>query len=308
MKDPRQKSRLAIFVLTVTLFSGYVNCHCASIVTDAPKQNCIEILGVAQDGGRPHLGCEKSCCAELTENNLVAALAVHGQSEWLLIDATPDMPEQIRNAGSMPAAIVLTHAHIGHYTGLTHLGREVMSSDRLPVWCSARMADYLRSNGPWSQLVALNNIELHEFESGVLFNPVDGISILPLKVPHRDEYSDTHGFSITNNGYRTLYIPDIDSWDAWGHLIDLAREHQTAIIDATFYDDYELGNRDMSQIPHPRVTESLELLAPVINDTGLRVIFSHLNHTNPLWDKKSKPYLNVISSKAEVAKAGQLIY
>jgi pyrroloquinoline quinone biosynthesis protein B len=254
------------------------------------------------------LGCEKSCCANVDENNLVAALAVHGKSEWLLIDATPDMPQQIRNVGSMPAAIVLTHAHIGHYTGLTHLGREVMSSDKLAVWCSTLMAEFLRSNGPWNQLVELNNIEIHEFKSGEVFNPIEGVSMLPLQVPHRDEYSDTHGFSISNNNYRTLYIPDIDSWDAWGDLQVFARAHEAMIIDATFYDDNELGERDMSQIPHPRVTQSLELLAPIIHDTGLRVIFSHLNHTNPLWDKKSKPYSKVISSKAEVAEVGQLIY
>ncbi|MDP6964132.1 MAG: MBL fold metallo-hydrolase, partial [Planctomycetota bacterium] len=275
------------------MFSGSVNCHCASIVTDAPKRNCIEILGVAQDGGRPHLGCEKSCCDDVNENNLVAALAVHGDGDWVLIDATPDMPQQIRNVGSMPTAIVLTHAHIGHYTGLTHLGREVMASDKLAVWCSASMADFLRSNGPWSQLVELNNIVLHEFKSGVVFDPIKGVSMLPLQVPHRDEYSDTHGFSIINDDYRTLYIPDIDSWDAWGELPALARAHEALIIDATFYDDNELGGRDMSQIPHPRVTQSLKILTPIINETGLRVVFSHLNHTNPLWDKKSKPYLKV---------------
>ena len=254
------------------------------------------------------MACEKSCCAELNEKNLVASLAVHGNDgEWLLIDATPDMAEQIRDAGSMPAAIVLTHAHIGHYTGLTHLGREVMAADKLPVWCSASMASFLRDNGPWSQLVELQNIELHEFNSGIVFSPIANVKITPLKVPHRDEYSDTHGFSISIKGRRTLYIPDIDSWSAWGDLLASARAHETVIIDATFYDDYELGNRDMSMIPHPRVKESLELLAPIIHDKELRVIFSHLNHTNPLWNKDSPAYKNVIGQYAEVAERGLIV-
>ncbi|MBC8369064.1 MAG: pyrroloquinoline quinone biosynthesis protein PqqB [Planctomycetes bacterium] len=278
------------------------------MVTDAPKVNCIEILGVAQDGGRPHLNCEKSCCANVDDEKLVAALAVHGADEqWVLIDASPDMAQQIRNVGSMPSAIVLTHAHIGHYTGLTHLGREVMSADNLAVWCSASMADFLRANGPWSQLVELQNIRLYEFKSGGAFSPIPGVKMIPLKVPHRDEYSDTHGFSISMNSRRTLYIPDIDSWSAWGDLATFARAHENLIIDATFYDDDELGGRDMSMIPHPRVKESLEILAPIIRDTGLRVIFTHLNHTNPLWNVGSVAYENVSSQHAEVAKRGLIV-
>ncbi|MHC4822999.1 MAG: MBL fold metallo-hydrolase [Planctomycetota bacterium] len=267
------------------------------------------VLGVAQDGGRPQLGCSKDCCSRLSAADAepVASLAVFGESEWVLIDATPDLTEQIAAAGSMPSAIVLTHAHIGHYLGLAHLGREVMGAERVPVWCSERMASFLRSNGPWSQLVELGNIELMVFEDEVAFSPLAGVTIRPLAVPHRDEYSDTFGFSISVRGAGVLYIPDIDSWEAWGSLVETAAQHDVALLDATFFDDSELPGRDMSEIPHPRVPETMSLLAPLVESGELRVWFTHLNHTNPLWDRGSKQAQALGEAGFDVARVGMWV-
>ena len=274
---------------------------------DDARKGKVQILGVAQDGGRPQLNCQRGCCANLVERETVAALAVFSAREWVLIDATPDISEQIKTVGSMPAAIVLSHAHIGHYLGLAQLGREVMGADHLAVWCSSSMANFLRNNGPWSQLVELGNIRIHVFQADKPFHPVAGISILPLKVPHRDEYSDTHGFSITSDALRTLYIPDIDGWDEWGELKSQARTHDLALVDATFFDDRELPGRDMSEIPHPRVAVTMALLSEIIAESELRVIFIHLNHTNPLWDEQSPQAREVTSRGFEVARSGMLI-
>lgn len=264
----------------------------------------IQILGVAQDGGRPQLGCKKPCCLNAKEAEPIAALRVQSGTHWVLVDASPDMAIQISSVGSMPSAIVLTHAHIGHYTGLMQLGHEVMGALHIPVWCSARMATFLRENGPWSQLVALGNIELHEFQDDVVFSPIPGVTFHPRAVPHRDEYSDTFGFSIEVDGVKTLYIPDIDSWETWGQLTSLARRHDVAILDATFYNDSELPGRDMSSIPHPRVPQTMELLQPLVHRGVLRVMFTHLNHTNPLWMPSSAASKNVRSRGFEVARRG----
>ncbi|MCB0316049.1 MAG: pyrroloquinoline quinone biosynthesis protein PqqB, partial [Calditrichaeota bacterium] len=60
----------------------------------------------------------------------------------------------------IPTGIFLTHAHIGHYSGLTQLGREVIGAGGVPVYAMPRMETFLRSNGPWDQLVSLQNISL----------------------------------------------------------------------------------------------------------------------------------------------------
>jgi len=267
----------------------------------------IRVLGVAQDGGRPQLGCTKTCCTDSQEPKRVVALQVAYAGHWVLVDATPDMAAQIRETGSLPSAIVLTHAHIGHYTGLIHLGREVMSADHMPVWCSARMASFLRDNGPWSQLVELGNIELHVFKDEVAFTPIPGIIFRPYSVPHREEFSDTFGFSIEVNGFKTLFIPDIDAWQPWGQLERLASVHDVAILDATFFDDSELPGRDMSVIPHPRVPSTMALLRPLVHRKALRVLFTHLNHTNPLWVKDSEEAILVRSQGFEIAQRGMWI-
>jgi len=293
-------------LLMLLLIAG---CSAPRVQDNLPNDGAIGILGIAQDGGRPQLGCEQACCRDLSEQEAaaVAALAVQGEQGWVLLDATPDITRQVRAVGSLPQAIVLTHAHIGHYLGLAQLGREAMGAEQLPVWCSARMAAFLRDNGPWSQLVTLGNIELHVFHGDTPFTPAEGILITPLAVPHRDEYSDTYGFSIQTEGLRALYIPDIDSWEAWGRLPEMAGAHDFALLDATFFDDHELPGRDMSLIPHPRVPHTMDLLQPLV-DTGLQVYFLHLNHSNPLWDASSTAANRVRNRGFHIAAEGQWLH
>ena len=65
-----------------------------------------------------------------------------------MIDTTPDFREQLallhRSApGCRLAGILLTHAHMGHYTGLIQLGREAWNTQRMPVYAPPRMAAFL---------------------------------------------------------------------------------------------------------------------------------------------------------------------
>jgi pyrroloquinoline quinone biosynthesis protein B len=55
-----------------------------------------------------------------------------------------------------------------------------------------------------------------------------------------------------------------------------------ALLDAAFFADGELPGRDMSGIPHPFVSESMALFDELSDDEKSRIIFIHMNHTNPL--------------------------
>ena len=86
------------------------------------------------------------------------------------------------------------------------------------------------------------------------------LSIIPLKVPHRDEYSETVGFKIIGPNKSALFIPDIDKWEKWDKSIKkLVAQVDYAFLDGTFYDAQEINNRDISEIPHPFIIESLKL-------------------------------------------------
>ncbi len=254
----------------------------------------------------PHIGCDKENCTRAREHGeaaRVAAVAVQGRSGWWLLDATPDLPAQIHDMGSMPRGIFLTHAHIGHYTGLMYLGREGLGAHGMPVWCSARMEAFLRNNEPWSQLVELGQIELHVFRTDQPVALEEGLQLTAIEVPHRDEFSDTHAFHVEHaDGGSLLFLPDIDRWSKWNlSLIDFLRPGAHLLLDATFYSAGELPNRDPAEIPHPLVQNTMDLLQPTLDAwpnledsspskplaTVLgppRIRFIHLNHSNPLWD------------------------
>jgi pyrroloquinoline quinone biosynthesis protein B len=254
----------------------------------------IVILGIAQDGGYPQAGCKKDCCKAYyqgTESKkLVASLGVIDASEnrFWIIDATPDFPEQLRlmdslTGGGTFSGIFLTHAHIGHYAGLIHLGREVMGSKSIPVYVMPGMKNFLSNHGPWEQLVKLENIHLITLKADSEIRLTEKIQISPFLVPHRDEYSETVGFQVSGPGKSLVYIPDIDKWEKWNQKIkDVIELNDYVLVDGTFYQEGEIPGRNMAEIPHPFITESMDLFKDLDITTKNKVYFTHFNHTNPV--------------------------
>jgi pyrroloquinoline quinone biosynthesis protein B len=223
-----------------------------------------------------------------------------------LIDATPDFGEQIERLAGRPDGILLTHAHIGHYLGLAQLGREVMGTRRMPVYATPSMAGFLRANLPWSRLVKLENIVIEEITPGRELALTPALTVTPLKVPHRDEDSDTVAYLVRGPGRAVLWLPDIDRWEKWDHrLSDLLSDRSlTAFVDGTFYSADEIPGRSLAEIPHPLVPDTLRMLAGV--DFRGRLFFTHLNHTNRLlWDAAAVSELT--NAGAGVASQGQTV-
>jgi pyrroloquinoline quinone biosynthesis protein B len=257
------------------------------------------VLGNAQDGGAPQAGShDEPGWKDPAKRRYATCLAIvddEHQQRWL-VDATPNFPEQLemldeiapRDGKPALSGIFLTHAHMGHYTGLMWLGKEVMGAAKVPVYAMPRMAGFLRTNGPWSQLVKLENIELHEMKAGEPVLAGGSLRVTPLLVPHRQEYSEVVGFRIEAPGRTVLFIPDIDSWEQWDALgtrvEDEIRKVDVAYLDATFYANGEIPGRDMSGFPHPFIRHSMERFASLPASEKAKVRFIHLNHTNhALW-------------------------
>ena len=270
------------------------------------------VLGIAQDGGIPQAGCRKSCCTS-GRHERVASLGVvdPASHRWWLIDATPDFPSQLAAmAAEAPACslagIFLTHAHIGHYTGLMHLGREAMGARGMPVWAMPRMRDFLTANGPWGQLVTLANIELRPLAADSTIALGDSLRVTPFRVPHRDEYSETVGFRIDGPRGAVVYLPDIDKWERWDRRIeDVIAGASAAYLDGTFFDAAELPGRDMSEIPHPFIVESLSRFATLPAAERKHIQFIHLNHTNRAGIAGTAERKRVEAAGCGVAAAGE---
>lgn len=273
-------------VALLTLFlSG-----CASTAPLPEAQPYAVVLGIAQDGGYPQTGCNRPDCVDAwrdpSKRRRVASLGIvdpQSNERWI-IDATPDFPEQLRvldERSRTPTGILLTHAHIGHYLGLAHLGREVLGAKNVRVYAMPRMRAFLERNGPWSQLVELRNIELVTLQENEEIALNARIRVTPLRVPHRDEYSETVGFLVRGPSRAILWLPDIDKWEKWDLPLESVLERvDVAYLDGTFFTADELPGRDLREIPHPLIRETEARLAK--SPLRTRVRYIHLNQSNPL--------------------------
>lgn len=280
------------------------------------------VLGTVQDAGSPHIACEKVCCDTLFKepdaSRKVVSLGIvdYIAQKTFLFEATPDMTTQLRDlrleAGfkvtDNPDGIFLTHAHIGHYTGLVYLGKEAVNAKKVPVYAMSKMKGFLENNGPWSQLVDNQNIAITPLENNKEIKITAQLKVIPLTVPHRDEYSETVGYKIIGPTKKVLFIPDIDKWQKWKtSIVSEIEKVDYAFLDATFYDAEEINNRDISEIPHPFVVESMELFKNLSPREKKKVHFIHFNHTNPLLNNKSKQAQEVLANGFAIATKGNTI-
>jgi pyrroloquinoline quinone biosynthesis protein B len=272
----------------------------------------VYILGSGQDAGLPQFGSRMAADMAARVDPLAVRLGpsicvLDDDGRCFLIDVSPDIKEQENRLLQIPAyaartgpnpfdGVLLTHAHIGHYAGLVHFGREAANCSKLPVLCTQKMAAFLSAHAPWEQLVKLGNIDLRvvDARTGMSAPPIN-IRVIP--VPHRGEYTDTIGISINE---KLLYVPDIDNWDAWPAARDEVAKHEVCLLDATFYSPGELPGRNLKEISHPFITDTVRKFADLAK--GRRIILTHFNHSNPVCDPGSKQAREVQAAGFELAQ------
>ena len=273
----------------------------------------VTVLGTLQDGGYPQPGCELTCCSGIIKKErFVSCLSIIDsiKNKFWLIDITPDFRDQIQILNHkvnriIPDGIFITHAHSGHYTGLLELGREVINTTNLPVYVMPRMKSFLEINDPWKQLIEQGNIRLIEMDDRSEIPLNDKISVSPFLVPHRSEISETVGFKIKGKNSSIIYIPDIDSWDDWEiDISKLVEDNEILLIDGTFYHEEELKNRDINEIPHPLIKDSMGILEGLDFSNRSKVYFTHLNHTNNALRDHTYEYKNIIDNGFKIAAEG----
>lgn len=283
----------------------------------------VVVLGVAQDGGVPQAGCScDRCVSALNDSTKVlypVSCAIRGLDGSVhLIEATRSLPHQLGIAAKfldkgdslIPDSVSLTHAHMGHIDGIGQFGKEAIGVSGVPLFSSSsviRVLDDRCLSGPF---------QTNAVPNGTSFSPKQGcgFELEFVRVPHRDEYSDTHAIRVIGPNHSLLFLPDHDDWRG---TLDLVGEESIrgwlgsmrvdfAMIDGTFWNEDELEGRDMTQVPHPTISETLELLGERQEDDP-EIIFIHLNHTNPVLDEDSRQAVHLSNLGWSVGKQGSTI-
>ncbi len=317
--------QLKLLVLVFALYSCNENKNTEVVKTDTIKpvtETSLIVLGTIQDAGSPQIGCTKDCCKDLflhpDKDRRVVSLGLidAANQKKYIFEATPDLAQQAKAfknyAGfsntEIPDGIFVTHAHIGHYTGLMYLSKEAMNADSIPVYAMPRMKAFLEQNGPWSQLIKNKNIAVQEMNDQKEIQLTPAIKIIPFTVPHRDEFSETVGYTIIGPNKKALFIPDIDKWEKWNtNIIDAIAKVDYAFVDGTFYDAAEINNRDISTIPHPFIIESMKLFSNLPAAEKKKIYFIHFNHTNPVINKKSEQAALILKNGFNIAAINTVV-
>jgi pyrroloquinoline quinone biosynthesis protein B len=224
-------------------------------------------------------------------------ISEHGRG--FLIDATPDFRDQVTRLPEL-SGILLTHAHMGHVAGLLWLGREAMAVKELPLWVGPRMLEHLSGNEPWASLIRSRTVRPRVLRANEPVELDEGIAVTPVPVKHRGEWSETFAFKVAGERRTLLWVPDIDAFGTHS-LGRLLAGVDVAFLDGTFHTAAELPHRDLAEIPHPLVTDTLRLLEAL--NSKAEIHFVHLNHSNPLWDPDS-PEARELLGRTRVAREG----
>ena len=290
----KKKYFLILFIIS------FIGCNPNHESQEITKQY-ITILGTAQDGGFPHIGCQKKCCDDfykgISPKQKVVSLGLIDREaqQKFLFEATPDISTQLADlennhlkTNTIINGVFITHAHIGHYAGLLYFGKEALGKKDTRVYAMPKMKGFLENNGPWSQLVTDQNIVFSNLKKDTVIQLNHSLKVTPFLVPHRDEFSETVGYKIEGKNKSALFIPDINKWSLWEkNIVEEVKKVDYAFLDATFFKEGEI-NRPMSEVPHPFIVETVDLFKNESLTTKNKVIFIHFNHTNPALQPNSK--------------------
>ena len=261
----KKKYFLILFIIS------FIGCNPNHESQEITKQY-ITILGTAQDGGFPHIGCQKKCCDDfykgISPKQKVVSLGLIDREaqQKFLFEATPDISTQLADlennhlkTNTIINGVFITHAHIGHYAGLLYFGKEALGKKDTRVYAMPKMKGFLENNGPWSQLVTDQNIVFSNLKKDTVIQLNHSLKVTPFLVPHRDEFSETVGYKIEGKNKSALFIPDINKWSLWEkNIVDEVKKVDYAFLDATFFKEGEI-NRPMSEVPHPFIVETVDL-------------------------------------------------
>jgi pyrroloquinoline quinone biosynthesis protein B len=298
----------------------------------------ILVLGSAAGGGFPQWNCHCDNCKGLREGTIKAtartqssiAVSANG-TDWVLINASPDLRQQINQSpqlwpaqgarGTNIRGVILCDSQIDHSTGLLTL-REGLP---LPVYCTEVVHQDLSTSYPlfnmlthWHGGISHHKIGTDhrqsfnvESISGLAFHPVVLESNAPPYSIYRDAVVDGNNIGLkivdTATGKSVFYAPGIVETNP---LVEqMLDEASIALIDGTLWLDDEMiskgfGAKLGSEMGHMPVNGEHGSVALLKRFELERKILIHINNTNPILNEESKAHQYVIDNDVEMAYDG----
>jgi pyrroloquinoline quinone biosynthesis protein B len=298
----------------------------------------IQVLGSAAGGGFPQWNCNCPNCDGLRKGTIRAtartqsSIAVSADgSDWILINASPDVLQQIQAFPPLqPArslrdtgirAVVLMDAQVDHTTGLFMLREH---REPLQVWCTPQVREDLTTGNPifnllghycgveWRQLPLEPDGFVIPGSDGLRFHALPLSSKAPPYSPHRENPhpGDNVGLVIADDrsGARLFYAPGLGQMEP--HVWAAMQQSGCVLVDGTLWTDDEMirlgasakRSRDMGHLPQTGPGGMIEWLDRLPKAT--RRVLIHINNTNRILDEDSEERALLAAHDIEVAHDG----
>ncbi len=293
----------------------------------------VRVLGSAAGGSLPQWNCGCAHCgaarADPTQARTTCSVAVSRDgARWVLLNVGSELPAQLASFPALHpavgtravplAAVVLTDAELDHTLGLLNL-RQAMA---LTVAGTGSVHELLASSGLLDLLGGYLTVEWRQVTVGTRFplDPADpsglegvalavgggkppayaGDQAVPRDAAVGLQVSDPH------SGGRLVYAPCVATLT--DELLDGCRSASLVLLDGTFFSDGELvsmaGGRTATQLGHVPVGGPDGSLAQLRPEIRSRLVYTHLNNTNPLLDPQSAASWELHRAGAAVATDG----
>ena len=227
----------------------------------------VTILGCAASWGVPAIGPDWGRCdpADPRNRRRRGSLLVESRGQAILIDTSPDLREQLIDAGvSRLDAVLLTHAHADHLHGIDDLRMvSQLAGHAIPFYASGpALAEAGRRFGyAFRPVVSGRPVYRPALDPKEIDGPfsVAGVPIVPFTQSHG--FSETLGFRIGVVGYSTDVV-DLDE-DAFAAL-----------------DGIELWVVDcLRREPHPTHANLGKVLAWIERVKPRRAVLTHMDQS-----------------------------
>ena len=263
-----------------------------------------------------------------------SSIAISANStDWLLVNASPDVLQQIKAfPGLQPAralrdtgiaAVMLMDAQIDHTTGLLMLREH---RQRLPLYCHPLVREDLTSGNPlfkvlehycgidWQALSLEETFAIKGLD-GLVFSALPLLSNAPPYSPHRDkpQPGDNVGLSVVDaaTGKKLFYAPGLGQMEP--HVWAAMQASDCVLVDGTLWTDDEMialgaskkTSRSMGHLPQTGPDGMIEWLDKLPNQ--VRKVLIHINNTNPILDEQSPQLQTLTAHGIEVAYDGMEI-
>jgi pyrroloquinoline quinone biosynthesis protein B len=297
------------------------------------------VLGAAAGGGFPQWNSNAPACRRARSGDARAhsrtqaslAVAAEDDGEWLLLNASPDLRQQIEQTPALHpkqglrsspiAAVALTGADVDAIAGLLTL------RERHPFTILAgRGVHAILAANPIFGVLAPELVERRVLEPGVAMElerpkglaielfAVPGKTPLYLeeagKAPAIAEAGEACGVSVTAGGRRLVFLPGCAAVN--DNVLERLDGADVALFDGTLFTDDEmiragLGAKSGLRMGHISVSGPKGAMAALAGCRIGRRIFVHINNSNPILLDDSAERAEVEAQGWEVAYDGMEI-